>query len=87
MALMVIRHKVRDYVVWSRAYHAQEPSRVGAGITNGRIYRKADDPNDLVILFNVADVAKARAWAAGKDLKAAMQKAGVLSAPAIHFII
>jgi hypothetical protein len=87
MALMIIQHKVRDYVAWSRAYYAQEPSRVGAGITNGRIYRKANDSNDLVILFNVADVAKARAWAAGEDLKAVMQKAGVLGAPAIHFII
>ncbi len=86
MALMIIQHKVRDYAVWRPAYDAHEPSRVGAGITNGRVYRKADDPNDLVILFNVADVAKARAWAVGEDLKAVMQKAGVLSAPAIHFI-
>jgi hypothetical protein len=86
MALMVIHHKVRDYAVWRPAYDAHESNRVGAGITNGRVYRKAEDPNDLVILLDVADVAKARAWASGEDLKAVMQKAGVLGAPAIHFI-
>ena len=86
MALMVIHHKVRDYAVWRPAYDAHESNRVGAGITNGRVYRKAEDPNDLVILLDVADVAKARAWASGEDLKTVMQKAGVLGAPAIHFI-
>jgi hypothetical protein len=32
------------------------------------------------------DQAKARDWMAGDDLKAAMQKAGVLGAPTIHLI-
>jgi hypothetical protein len=53
MALMVIHHKVRDYAAWRPAYDAHEPSRAGAGITNGRVYRKAEDPNDLVILFDI----------------------------------
>lgn len=46
------------------------------GITNGRVFRKAEDPNDLVILLNVADVDHVRAWAPGADLKEAMQNAG-----------
>jgi hypothetical protein len=49
-------------------------SQAGAGLTNGRVYCKAEDPNDVVILFDVSDMAKARAWAGGTDLKAAMQK-------------
>jgi hypothetical protein len=83
MASMVIHHNVSNYAAWRPAYDAHESARVGAGITNGRVYRKAEDPNDLVILFDVADVAKARAWAAGDDLKTAMQKAGVQGAPEI----
>jgi len=86
MALMVIHHKVRDYAVWRPAYDAHESNRVGAGITNGRVYRKAEDPNDLVILLDATEVAKARAWASSEDLKTVMQKAGVLGVPAIHFI-
>ena len=86
MALMVIHHQVRDYAAWRPAYDAHEPNRVEAGITNGRVYRKAEDPNDLVILLDVADVAKARKWASGEVLKAAMQRAGVVGAPVIHVI-
>jgi hypothetical protein len=85
MALMVIHHKVRDYHAWRPVYDAHEKSRVSAGITNGRVFRRAEDPNDLVILLDVADVAKARSWTTSEDLKSAMQKAGVLGPPAIHF--
>jgi hypothetical protein len=36
------------------------------------VFRKAEDPNELVILLDVADVDRARAWATGADLKAVM---------------
>jgi hypothetical protein len=39
-----------------------------------------------VLLFDVADVAQARAWTQGEDLKSVMQKVGVRGAPTIHFI-
>jgi hypothetical protein len=39
-----------------------------------------------VHLFEVADVAKVRAWAAGSDLKRVMEKVGLLGAPTISFI-
>ncbi len=83
---MVVCHKVRDYANWRSVYDAHEPMRAGAGLTNGRVYRKAEDPNDLVILLDVADVTKARAFAASEDLATAMREAGVLGAPGIYFI-
>jgi hypothetical protein len=86
MATMVLQHKVRDYAAWRPVYDAHETSRVGAGITDGRVYRKAEDPNDIVILFDAADIAKARAWASSEDLKSVMQRAGVLGAPKIRFV-
>jgi hypothetical protein len=86
MASMIIHHLVRDYSAWRSGYDSHEPSRVAAGITNGRVYRKAEDSNDLVLLFDIADVAKARAWTTGEDLKSTMQKVGVVGAPSIHFL-
>jgi hypothetical protein len=49
-------------------------NRSSAGITNGRVFRNAQDPNDVVILQDVVDVAKARAWLGSDDLKTEMQK-------------
>jgi hypothetical protein len=51
----------------------------------GRVFRSADDPNDVVVLQDVADVAKARTWIGSDDLKAAIQKDGVLGSPSIRF--
>jgi hypothetical protein len=50
-----------------------------------RVFRVTDDGNDLIIIAAVADLAKAKQWAAGADLKGAMEKAGVLGAPSIRF--
>ncbi|MBR1144110.1 cyclase [Bradyrhizobium sp. AUGA SZCCT0431] len=86
MASMIIHHRVRDYAAWRPGYDAHESSRTAAGVTNCRVYRNTEDANDLVIVANVSDLAKARAWTASDDLKTAMQKAGVEGAPTIHLI-
>jgi hypothetical protein len=49
------------------------------------VFRRAEDPNDLVILQDVADVAKARTWLASDEMKAAMEKGGVIGSPNIRF--
>ena len=77
--------KVKDYAAWRAGYDAGETSRISAGVTNGRVFRSAADPNDVVVLFDVADTAKARTWIGSDDLKATMQKSGVLGSPSIRF--
>ena len=82
---LTIHIKVKDYATWRPAYDGQEKSRLSAGITNGRVFRSAEDPNDVVVLQDVADVAKARTWFGSDDLKAAMQKSGVVGSPHLRF--
>jgi hypothetical protein len=82
---MTIHLKVKDYNTWRTGYDGHEKSRVSAGITNGRVFRRAEDPNDVVILQDVADVGKARTWLASDEMKAAMEKGGVVGAPNIRF--
>jgi hypothetical protein len=82
---LTIHHKVKDYTAWRAGYDAYETSRRSAGISNGRVFRNVQDPNDVVVIQDVADVAKARTWVASEDLKAAMQKSGVIGSPSIRF--
>ena len=82
---LTIHHKVTDYTAWRKGYDAHEQSRRSAGLTNGRVFRSAEDPNDVVVLQDVTDVAKARTWVGSEDLKAAMQKSGVIGSPTIRF--
>jgi len=82
---LTIHLKVKDYTAWRTGYDAREKNRVSAGITNGRVFRRAEDQNDVVILQDVADVAKARTWLASDEMKAAMEKGGVVGSPNIRF--
>ena len=82
---LTIHIKVKDYATWRPAYDGHEKNRLSAGITNGRVFRNAQDPNDVVILQDVADVAKARTWLGSNDMKATMQKSGVVGSPNVRF--
>jgi hypothetical protein len=59
---LTVHFKVKDFNTWRTSYNGHEKDRVSAGITNGRVFRSPDDPNDVVILQDVADVSKARTW-------------------------
>ena len=82
---LTVHLKVKDYSTWRTAYDGREKNRVSAGITNGRVFCRAEDPNDVVILQDVADVAKARTWLASDEMKAAMEKSGVVGSPNVRF--
>jgi hypothetical protein len=47
--------------------------------------RGAEHQNDVVVLQDVADAAKARTWLGSDDTKAVMQKSGVIGSPTIRF--
>jgi hypothetical protein len=49
------------------------------------VFRSAEDPNDVVVLQDVADVTKARSWFVSDELKVAMQKGGVIGLPIVRF--
>jgi hypothetical protein len=54
--------KVHDYARWHELFLKMENSRVGGGMTNPSIFRGSEDGNDLLVLGDVADSAKFRAW-------------------------
>lgn len=77
--------KVKDFGAWRQSYDSDEKGRTSAGITNGRVFHGVDDPNDVVILQDVSDEAKARSWLGSDAVKAAMQSGGVVGAPSVRF--
>jgi hypothetical protein len=86
MTRLVIDHKVRDYAAWRPVYDAHEASRRGAGLSDARVFRSTEDPNDVVVIADVADPARAREWIGSDDLRTAMKTAGVVGEPTISFV-
>jgi hypothetical protein len=82
---LTIHVKVKDFSAWRSSYNGHEKDRVSAGITNSRVFRSPEDPNDVVILQDVADVSKARTWLTSNEMKSVMEMSGVLGSPSIRF--
>jgi hypothetical protein len=82
---LTVHIKVKDFSAWRTSYNGHEKDWASAGITNGRVFRSPEDPNDVVILQDVADVSKARFWLTSNEIKSVMEKSGVLGSPSIRF--
>lgn len=82
---LTVHFKVKDFNAWHTSYNGHEKDRTTAGITNSKVFRSADNANDVVILADVADVSKARTWLGSSEMKAVMDKSGVLGSPSIRF--
>jgi hypothetical protein len=50
------------------------------------LLRNADDPNEVILLFEADDLQKAKEFAASADLREKMQEAGVVDKPDIYFL-
>ncbi len=83
---MLVRHKVKDYTVWKRAYDAHLPKRMEAGLTEKNLFRNDGDPNEVIILFEAKDLGLARKFGESQDLRETMEKAGVIDKPDIYFL-
>ena len=86
MAFMLVRSKVRDFTTWKPAYDAHQPVRNAAGLTEKYLLRNADDANEIIILFEVQDLNRAKTFAASADLRERMQESGVVDKPDIYFL-
>ena len=82
---MFVRHEVSDYGVWRKAFNSFAPTQKKLGVISKAVYQSADDPNDVTVIHDFHSLEKAKAFAASAELKAAMEKAGVKSAPQIWY--
>lgn len=84
--LMIIRHEVADYAKWRPVFDADSANQQAAGLTNPRVFQAAGHPDDVTILFDMADVTKARAFGASKRLRERMAMAGVKGKPEVLYL-
>ena len=83
MPYLVVRHKVEDYARWEPFFDEHGATRAANWSKGGQLLRNADDPNELVVIFEWDDLANARRFAESEDLRQKMQQAGVADQPDI----
>jgi heme-degrading monooxygenase HmoA len=83
---MMVQHTVKDFAVWKKVYDSNVGLRTSNGEISNQVYRDAKDPNKLTVMFKWNSLANAQKFAQSPELKAAMEKAGVVGAPTMYFL-
>ena len=86
MAHMLIRHTVEKFDEWQAGFEDHRAAREKNGLQDLHIWRNADNPSEVIILFKATDLQSARDFARSSDLQAKMLAAGVCCAPDIVFL-
>ena len=84
--MMVVKHKIGNYAKFKESYDAHDSLRLANGMHSYVIGRNPGDSNMILVVVKADDVAKAKAFSKDPSLKQAMQKAGVVGAPAISLV-
>jgi hypothetical protein len=86
MKYLLIRNKVADFPKWKRVYSAHVARRQSAGLKELHLLHSVDGPDEVVLLFKVKNITKAKAMLSSADLRMAMKKAGVIGKPDFFFL-
>jgi heme-degrading monooxygenase HmoA len=70
------RHKVRDYDRWRGVFDADSAGREAAGCRGARIFRDAEDPEEVVVLFEWDSLESARRRIESATLTRKFEEAG-----------
>ncbi len=82
---VAVSHRVKDFDIWFKAYEADSTGRSSNGLIERGIARNLQDSNTVSILFEVSDMAKAKARISSPELKKVMTDAGVEGPPTIRW--
>jgi hypothetical protein len=82
---LMVKSKVKDWDAWKKVFDTDKQARMDAGLTDRVISHTVGDTHSITLVFAVADVAKAKAFAGSKELKDKMKEAGVEGPPTMFF--
>jgi heme-degrading monooxygenase HmoA len=85
MKKMYVRHKVADFDKWKVVFEEVEPFRQKLGSSGSHVFRNYSNPNEVLVITDWDNKEQGMKFGDSPELKEAMQRAGVISAPEITF--
>jgi hypothetical protein len=79
--VLEVTHTVKDYATWRAGFNSDSTLRKENGMMDMVVGRSIDNPNKLMVVMDVTDMEKAKAFGASPKLKEEMKKHGVISKP------
>jgi len=86
MGYLLVRHKVREYHEWKRVFDTHKDAQRHAGLRIEKVMRNLYEPNEVFLLFEVMDLARARGFVSSSEVSDAQTQSGVVDKPDIYFL-
>ncbi|MGD0588722.1 MAG: cyclase [Thermoplasmata archaeon] len=86
MTAVIVRHKVKDFAKWRVLFDSLDAFHKANGVKNAQILGGTDDPNEVVVITEFEDAAKAHRFAQLEELRKAMEQSGVIGIPEVLFL-
>lgn len=86
MTTIINSHKVENFGTWKLGFDQGAEMREKLGIIIKGVFQSIDDENQVTIISEMPSPEIAKAVLSSPELKAAGQKAGVISAPEIKML-
>jgi heme-degrading monooxygenase HmoA len=85
MCKMYVMHKVADFDKWKVVFEEVEPFRKQLGSSGSYVFRNHKNPNEVLVITDWDNKEQGLKFGNSPELKNAMERAGVISAPEIIF--
>jgi len=81
MTYTLFKARVKDFAAWKESFDGLKMKRHEAGITEKYVLRGVEDRNEVILLLEVKDPVRAKAYYDSPFLRDAMEKGGVIGRP------
>jgi hypothetical protein len=86
MVRIFVKHTVKDYRKWRKAYDAFDSERSTMGVVGHAVYQSLTKPKEITVSHDFSNLNKAKSFASSPRLKEVMKAGGVTGAPSIWFV-
>ncbi len=86
MPHLLVRHKVADFERWKQVFDSHAAGQRAMGLRITHVMRNFDDPAEIVLLFEVEDLEKAKQFVNSPQVPGAQRDSGVTDTPDIYFL-
>jgi quinol monooxygenase YgiN len=88
MVCVILRSTVEAYEKWRPVFDSLEELRRSRGSKGvNQVFRDADNPNTVTLILEWDNADNARKFLGSTELREAMQRAGVVGAPAVAAVL
>ena len=82
---ILVKFTVKDYGVWRKLFDAAAGPRETSGLRTTAVISSVDDPSKVMVVFQTADLAKAKAHLSDPETRKGQASSGFLAPPEIFF--